>query len=77
MTGLEWFLSFSLLMIYIACLFTVCSLTFRKGHTLLGIVGIFVPILWLIGAMLPSKSGSRYDVMEAERFRAQAEYLSR
>ena len=68
MTALEWILSFSLLMIYITCLFTVCSLTFQKGHTLLGIVGIFIPLLWLVGAILPAKPGSSYDVREQARF---------
>ena len=32
-----------------------CSLTVRKSCTVLGIVGIFVPFLWLIGAVLPDK----------------------
>jgi hypothetical protein len=27
----------------------------------LGIVGIFLPWLWLIGAFLPAKKGSRYE----------------
>jgi hypothetical protein len=35
-------------------------MTFQKGHTLLGIIGIFLPILWLVGAFLPAKDGSRY-----------------
>jgi hypothetical protein len=39
-------------------------LTFQKGHTLLGIVGIFLPFLWLIGAILPAKKGSRYEVAQ-------------
>jgi hypothetical protein len=77
MTGLEWVLAMSLFMLYITCIFTVCSMTFQKGHTLLGILGIFIPLLWLIGAMLPAKSGSRYDVTEAERYRAQVDYLTR
>jgi hypothetical protein len=47
---------------YIMCLFTVCRLTFQKGRTLLGIIGIFTPFLWLIGAILPAKPGSRYDI---------------
>jgi hypothetical protein len=64
----EGFLWLSLAAIYIACLFTVCALTFRKGHTLLGIVGIFLPILWLIGAVLPAKPGSSYDLQERARF---------
>jgi hypothetical protein len=64
MTTMEWFLSFTLLTIYITCLFTVCALTFRKGHIWLGILGIFFPILWLIGAILPPKEGSRYWVQQ-------------
>ena len=55
MTFLEWLLSAMLFTFYVVCLFTVCSLTFRKGYTVLGIVGIFVPFLWLIGAILPDK----------------------
>lgn len=62
MTWLEWTLGIILLSIYITCLFTVCGLTFQKGRTLLGIVGIFFPILWLIGAILPAKAGSRFDI---------------
>jgi hypothetical protein len=60
MTVLEWVLWTVLATIYIVCLFTVCALTFRKGYLVLGIVGIFLPILWLIGAVLPAKRGSRY-----------------
>ncbi len=71
MTFLEWTLSISLFMIYLICLFTVCRLTFTKGYTVLGIVGIFLPILWLIGAILPAKRGSRQDVAEAMRYQAQ------
>jgi hypothetical protein len=77
MSGMEWFLSFSLLMLYISCIFTVCMLTFRKGHTVLGIVGIFFPILWLVGAVLPAKEGSRYDVDQAMAYQAQVARYSR
>ncbi len=58
---LLWGLLFSF---YIVCLFTVCRLTFQKGHTVLGIVGIFMPFLWLIGAVLPAKPGSRMDIAQ-------------
>lgn len=68
MTWLEWTLMASLLAIYLVCLFTVCSLTFSKGYTLLGVIGIFLPLLWLIGAVLPPKEGSRYAVQEATRY---------
>jgi hypothetical protein len=62
MSVLDWILTIALLTLYITCLFTVCSLTFQKGYTVLGIVGIFFPILWLIGAILPAKQGSRYSI---------------
>lgn len=68
MTGLEWILWSVLAAFYICCLFTVCMVTFQKGHTLLGIVGIFVPLLWLVGAMLPSKPGSTYEMRERARY---------
>jgi len=77
MTGLEWFLSVTLFTIYIMALFTVCSLTFRKGHTVLGIVGIFIPLLWLVGAILPAKKGSRYDVQQAQLYQAQIQEYTR
>ena len=64
MTGLEWMLMSTLGVIYLVCLFTVCSLTFRKGHTALGIFGIVLPFLWLIGAVLPPKPGSSYELQE-------------
>jgi hypothetical protein len=67
----EWLLYTLLVMFYIMCLFTVCALTFRKGHTLLGIVGIFIPFLWLIGAILPAKRGSRYDIAQQTMYQTQ------
>jgi len=63
-TWLEWALGFMLLSLYITCLFTVCSMTFQKGRTVLGIIGIFAPWLWLIGAFLPAKPGSRYALAQ-------------
>ena len=67
MTGMEWILWITLGSIYVVCLFTVCVLTFRKGHTALGILGIFLPLLWLIGAVLPPKPGSSYEVQQGAR----------
>jgi hypothetical protein len=57
---MDWFFWSGLAIIYLVLLFTVCALTFRKGHTVLGIVGIFFPILWLIGAALPPTEDSGY-----------------
>jgi hypothetical protein len=68
MTGLEWILWSILAAFYVCCLFTVCLITFQKGHTLLGIVGIFIPLLWLFGALLPAKPGSSYEARERSRF---------
>jgi hypothetical protein len=42
--------------IYIFCIFTVALITFQKGHFVLGILGIFLPFLWLIGAVLPDRN---------------------
>ena len=64
MTAMEWILWVVLVSFYITCLFTVCGLTFQKGRTVLGIVGIFFPFLWLIGAILPAKQGSRFDIAQ-------------
>lgn len=46
---------------HFALLFTVAVITFRIGHIALFIIGIFFPILWLIGAMLKTQPGSRYQ----------------
>jgi hypothetical protein len=70
MTVLEWMLSATLFILYFFLLFTVCFMTFQKGYILLGIVGIFIPFLWLIGAILPAKPGSRYEMREAMRYEA-------
>jgi hypothetical protein len=75
-TPLEAFLEFSLMMMYFACIFTVCLLTFKKGHTLLGILGIFIPLLWLIGACLPAKHGSRAWVEEGMRRQADMQRMT-
>jgi hypothetical protein len=68
----EWLLGVVLFSFYIICLFTVCRLTFEKGHTILGIVGIFMPFLWLLGAILPAKPGSRFDVAQRNQYQVAA-----
>jgi hypothetical protein len=70
MTVLDWTLSALLFAVYFVCLFTVCLLTFKKGHIVLGIVGIFFPFLWLIGAILPAKQGSQFEIEEVRRRQA-------
>jgi hypothetical protein len=51
-------------------------ITFQKGHWVLGIVGFFIPILWLIGAILPPKRGSSYERREAMRVESQINQYS-
>jgi hypothetical protein len=41
---------------YLVCIFTVGLITFRKGHVVLGVLGTFLPFLWLIGAVLPDRN---------------------
>jgi len=53
MSFLEILLLTILLVIYITCIFTVAAITFRNGHWILGILGIFFPVFWLIGVVLP------------------------
>jgi hypothetical protein len=61
---IEWILWIVLASVYLVALFTVCALTFRKGHLVLGVLGIFLPFLWLIGAVLPDRrSASRASGM--------------
>jgi hypothetical protein len=70
MSGLEWTLAVVLGVLYIALLCTVALLTFRKGYVILGILGFLFPILWLIGAILPARSSSGFDVEHYQREQA-------
>ena len=55
---MEWWLGAGV--IYLVLLVTVCVVTFRKGHTALGILGFFLPFLWLVGAAIHPKEGSSF-----------------
>jgi hypothetical protein len=41
--------------IYVVLIITLALLCFRKGHWVLGLIGFIFPLLWLIGAILPSR----------------------
>jgi hypothetical protein len=77
MTMLGWVLSVTLGILYIALIFTVAILTFRKGYTFLGIVGFIFPILWLIGAVLPPKKGTRFWEEEMARYQEEMDLMTR
>jgi hypothetical protein len=41
--------------IYVVLMITLGVLSIRKGHWVMFIIGIFLPIFWLIGAVLPPR----------------------
>jgi hypothetical protein len=53
MHGAVWFTTLGI--IYLVLLFTLAILSFRKGHWVLGLIGFIFPVLWIIGAILPSR----------------------
>jgi hypothetical protein len=60
MSGTGWFFAIGLGVLYLVLLFTVALMTFRKGHWILGVIGIIFPVLWLIGAILPARRGASH-----------------
>jgi hypothetical protein len=54
---MNWFLGGGV--IYVVLLVTLGILTIRKGHMVLFVVGIFFPLLWLIGAIMPPVPAAR------------------
>jgi hypothetical protein len=41
-----------LVVLYLTALISLGMMTLRKGHTLLFVVGIVFPILWIVGALM-------------------------
>jgi hypothetical protein len=41
--------------IYAVLLLTLGIISIRKGHWVMFLIGIFIPIFWIIGALLPPK----------------------
>ena len=41
--------------LYFVLIVTLGLLSIRKGHWVMFIIGIFLPIFWLIGALMPSR----------------------
>jgi hypothetical protein len=39
--------------IYVVLLITLGIVSIRKGHWVMFIIGIFIPLFWIIGALLP------------------------
>jgi hypothetical protein len=47
--------------IYLAVVFTIGLATYRRGHKVLFFIGFLMPLLWLVGAIIPPKPGSKYQ----------------
>lgn len=45
--------------IYLVLILTLGILTIRKGHWVMFIIGIFFPLFWVIGAIMPPAGGRR------------------
>ena len=41
--------------VYVVLLITLGILSIRKGHWVMFIIGIFIPLFWIIGAIMPRK----------------------
>ena len=51
-----WYVGGGLLaVIYIVLLITLGVMSIRKGHWVMFIVGIFIPLFWVIGALMPPR----------------------
>jgi hypothetical protein len=42
-------------LIYVLLLITLGILSLRKGHWIMFIIGLFIPLFWFIGALLPRR----------------------
>ncbi len=52
-------MGFTLGAIYLILLITLGVISLRKGHWVMFIIGIFLPLFWLIGALIPSRERLR------------------
>jgi hypothetical protein len=55
MSGTGWVLTGCLAVGYLVLLFVCGTRTFQRGHLVLGFLGILLPVLWLVGALLPPR----------------------
>lgn len=42
-------------LLYIVLLVTLGIMSIRKGHWFMFIIGLFIPLFWIIGALMPPK----------------------
>ena len=51
-----WYSTGGLGLLYFVLMITLGVITIRKGHWVMFIIGIFIPLLWIIGALMPPKN---------------------
>ena len=56
-----------LFIIYLALLLSAGLMSFKKGHTVIGIVGFIFPPLWLAGALMPPKKKESHSAAAASQ----------
>jgi hypothetical protein len=57
--AMEWALGFVLFVIWLALFVVLGVATLRRGHWIMFIIGIFFPLLWIIGALIPPTAAAR------------------
>lgn len=55
--------------IYVFLLIFLGVKTIKNGHWILFILGFFIPLVWIVGGMLPPKGMSRMDELYTRRDR--------
>ncbi len=56
--------------IYVFLLVFLGVKTFKSGRWILFVLGFFIPLLWILGGVLPPKGMSRVDSLYEQRDRA-------
>ena len=59
-----------LAIIYLFLLIFLGVRTIKNGHWILFIIGFFMPLVWIIGGMLPPNGMSHMDELYAQRDRS-------
>jgi len=54
-----WGIGGGLAILWIVLMITLGIMTLRKGHWVLFIFGIFLPLFWIVGAVIPPTASAR------------------
>lgn len=53
-----WGIGGGLAILWIVLMITLGVMTLRKGHWVMFVLGIFLPLFWIIGAVIPPTASS-------------------